>query len=268
MLMRLPCRSWNDRRGVAALEFALVFPLMIALLFGVYELSEPMIIYQEVYAAAHSIPASASSIAVQADGSTSLTYAQVQFEASTIFAEIPALRAGQQGQGGLTGVTISSVVFEPTTAGCTPSASNRCSYTPNVAWSVAYTGGDSGLNPYEVLLGQGDCQPPEQAGPANGPIGSLPTLNVTTNAAAWPAPILVVDVFLGYQPLLLTYTKTPIEFLAIGYWPVRSVKASSVDANGNATPLRPDQQYTTLTGLSGAPTGSYCVNPDYPESGT
>lgn len=42
----------RDRRGVAALEFALVFPLMLALLFGVYELSEPMMIYQEVYGVA------------------------------------------------------------------------------------------------------------------------------------------------------------------------------------------------------------------------
>jgi hypothetical protein len=96
----------------------------------------------------------------------------------------------------------------------------------------------------------------------------LPTLQVTTNATAWPDPILVVDVAVGYQPLLLTYTKTPIEFLAIGFWPVRSVKAASVDANGNATPLKPDQQYTTLTGLQTAPAGSYCVNPNYAEPST
>jgi hypothetical protein len=258
----------RDRRGVAALEFALVFPLMLALLFGVYELSEPMMIYQEVYAAAHSIPASASSVAVQGDGSTSLTYAQVQFEASTIFAEIPALRSGQQAYGSSDLVTISSVVFEPTSLTCPESVNPKCDYVPNVVWSVAYTGGDSGLHPFEALLGQNDCQPPPQVAPGNVPPGFLPTLNVTTNATAWPDPILVVDVAVGYQPLLLTYTKTPIEFLAIGFWPVRSVKAASVDANGNATPLKPDQQYTTLTGFQNAPAGSYCVNPNYAEPST
>ncbi|HQT83711.1 MULTISPECIES: TadE/TadG family type IV pilus assembly protein [unclassified Acidiphilium] len=267
----------DDHRGVAALEFALVLPLMLALVFGVYELSEPMIINQEVYAAAHSIAASASSLAVQADGSTSLTYAQVQFEASTIFAEIPALRAGQQGYGaGDTGVTISAVVFEPTTTGCVPGSGVTCNYTANVVWSVAYTGGDSGLVPYEGLLGQRGCQALGQTPPAGDPLGTtpsaalatLPTQGVTTNATSWPDPILVVDASVKYQPLLLTYTKTPFYLLAIGFWPVRSVKAASVDANGNATPLLADQQYTTLTGLQNAPSGSYCVNPNYAEPGT
>jgi Flp pilus assembly protein TadG len=267
--MLRPPRILRDRRAVAALEFALVLPLMLALLFGVYELSEPMMINQEVYAAAHSIAASASSLAVQADGSTSLTYAQVQFEASTIFAEIPALRAHQQGYGtGDTGVTISAVVFEPTTAGCVPSPGITCNYTANVAWSVAYTGGDSGLVPYEALLGQSDCQTLVQTPPGGGPLGTVPTLDVTTNATSWPDPILAVNVFIKYRPLLLTYTKTPFDLTAIGFWPVRSVKAASVDASGNATPLLPDQQYTTLTGLQNAPGGSYCVNPNYAEPAT
>jgi Flp pilus assembly protein TadG len=256
----------HDLRGVAALEFALVLPLMLALLFGVYELSEPMIINQEVYDAAHSIAASASSLAVQADGSTSLTYAQVQFEASTIFAEIPALRAGHQGHGaGDTGVTVSAVVFEPTTSGCVPGPGITCTYTANVVWSVAYTGGDSGLVPYQALLGSGDCQPLVQTPPGGDSLTTLPTQDVTTNATSWPDPILVVGAFVKYQPLLLSYTKSPFSLQAVGFWPVRSVKAASVDASGNATPLKPDQQYTTLTGLLNAPSGSYCVNPNYAE---
>ncbi len=263
--MRMRYRGRGDRRGVAALEFALVLPLMIALLFGVYELSEPMIIYQEVYAAAHSIPASASIAAVQADGSTALSYAQVQFAESTIFAEIPALRAGQQTNRSGDGVVMSSVVFEPSPSSCVASATSPCTYNAYVVWSVAYTGGDSGIPFYQITR---PCGLTTQVAAGNTTPGDLPTLGVSTRAAAWPDPILVVDVFFSYQPLLLTYTKTPIEFLASGFWPVRSVKAASIDANGNATPLQPDQQYTTLNGLSGAPTSSYCVNSNYPESGT
>jgi Flp pilus assembly protein TadG len=255
----------RDRRGVAALEFALVFPLMLALLFGVYELSEPMMIYQEVYAAAHSIPASASSIAVQADGSTSLSYAEIQLEESLIFAEIPALRSGQQANTAGDGVTMSSVVFEPNPATCVASASNPCNYDAYVVWSVSYTGGDSGLPFYEV---QRLCGRVTQVAAGNDTPGDLPILGVTTNATTWPDPILVVDFFLDYQPLLLSYTKTPILFSASGFWPVRSVKAASVDAGGNATALLPDQQYTSLTGTSHAPAGSYCVNANYAEPGT
>lgn len=254
----------RDHQGVAALEFALVLPLLIVLVFGVYELSEPMILYQEVYSAAHSIPSSASSLAVQADASTSLTYAQVQFEASAIFAEIPALRAGLQN--GAKSVTISSVVFEPTNSTCETAATKLCFYKPNVVWSVAYTGGDSGMT-FEPKLRH--CGILQQTNPGQGTVGdltSLPTLKVTwpDPALAPPDPILVVDVHLRYQPLLLRFTRTPIDFWATGYWPVRSVKASTVGTDGSAVPLRSDQQYTTLTGLSGAPPGSYCVNGNYP----
>lgn len=255
----------DDRRGVAALEFALVLPLMIALLFGVYELSEPMMIYQEIYAAAHSIPASASIAAVHADGSTALSYSQVEFAESTIFAEIPALRSGQQTNTAGDGVVMSSVVFKPNPSTCVASAASPCNYDAYVVWSVAYTGGDSGRSFNQTTR---PCGLTTQVAAGNTTPGDLPTLGVSTRATAWPDPILVVDVFFSYEPLLLTYTKTPIEFLASGFWPVRSVKAASVDANGNATPLLPDQQYTVLTGLGGAPTSSYCVNPNYPESGT
>ncbi|WP_427953868.1 TadE/TadG family type IV pilus assembly protein [Acidiphilium sp.] len=255
----------GDRRGVAALEFALVLPLMIALLFGVYELSEPMIIDQQVYAAAHSIPASASIAAVQGDGSTSLTYAQVQFAESTIFAEIPALRSGQEAHASSDSVTMSSVVFEPNPSTCVASVSSPCNYNAYVAWSVAYTGGDSREAFNQVTR---PCGIVTQVPAGDTAPGTLPTLGVSTEATAWPDPILVVDVAFSYQPLLLTYTKTPIVFAASGLWPVRSVKAASVDASGNATRLLPDQQYTTITGLGSAPTSSYCVNPNYSESGT
>ncbi|MDD2877095.1 MAG: pilus assembly protein [Acidiphilium sp.] len=243
----------HDSHGVAALEFALILPLMITLIFGVYELSEPMIIYQEVFSAAHSIPASASSLAVQGDGSTALTYAQVQFEASTIFAEIPALRAGLQSTA-TDSVTISSVVFEPIAANCVPSQTNLCSFTPNVVWSVAYTGNNfNGV--YRPCGGSILTMPGDTV---SGDLSELPIQQITYA----PDPILVVDVHVQYRPLLLAFTKTPIDFWATGYWPVRSVKAATV-ANGTSVPLKPDQQYTTLA-MTGTPNGT-CENTAYPE---
>lgn len=258
VIRRTSQRLSNDNQGVAALEFALVLPLMIALVFGVYELSEPMIIYQQVYSAAHSIPASASSIAVQGDGSTTLTYAQVQFEESTIFAEIPALRNGAQNGGGNDSVTISSIVFEPK-EDCAPNA--PCNYSANVVWSVAYTGGNSPITFKRLPLPCGVLQP---VAPNVGLADTLQT--VSTNTSAWPDPILVANVTVDYHPLLLSIPQTNIiPFSASGYWPVRSVKAVSVN-DGNTTRLLPDQQYTTLTGTNGAPAGSFCVNSSYPET--
>lgn len=149
-----------DRRSVAALEFALVAPLLVALLFGVYDLSEALIIYEEVYAAGHSMVASITNEAVQSDGSNSLTYSEVQQGESLIWGEIPSLRADYQD--GVKSVTVSSIVFEPLIAACTaanvyaaanatPPTTNPCAqtpvgtnYIPVVVWSIAYAGGDSG----------------------------------------------------------------------------------------------------------------------------
>jgi len=145
-------RFFKQKRSVAALEFCLVAPVLVVLFFGVYDLSSALITYEEVYAAAHSMAASISNEAVQSDGTNSLTYTEVQQGASILWGEIPALRSGLQN--GTKSVTISSIVFENTSASCTPTVNTtsgsvtttgtRCNYVPVVVWSVAYMGGDSG----------------------------------------------------------------------------------------------------------------------------
>jgi hypothetical protein len=146
-----------DRRSVAALEFVLVAPLLVALLFGVYDISSALIFYQEVYNAAHSIAASVSNMAVQSDGTTVLTYSQVQQVESELWGQMPSLRSDFQD--GMKSITVSSIVFEPANASCNaaavaaaaaakPPGPNPClnapGYVPVVVWSVAYAGGDSG----------------------------------------------------------------------------------------------------------------------------
>jgi Flp pilus assembly protein TadG len=147
------------------MEFAIVATPLVILMLGVYELCNAAIVYEEVQNAAHSIPASASNLAVQSDtGATALTYQQIQLAASQIWAEIPELRTGLQN--GTYSVTVTSVTFIPTlppapaktqatqpSSSCTPSNSPQqlCNYTPTVVWSVAYTGGASSRAPATVL---------------------------------------------------------------------------------------------------------------------
>ena len=78
----------TDRRGAAAIEFAIIAPVLITLTIGVFDISRALTLQQEVYNAAHTIPTSASSMAVQPDKSTSLTVTQVQQALSGIYAEI------------------------------------------------------------------------------------------------------------------------------------------------------------------------------------
>jgi Flp pilus assembly protein TadG len=142
--LRRAAKFLAGRRALAALEFVLVAPVLVSLLYGVYDISQAMIVYQEVYNSAHSIVASSTNLAVNVStNATSLTYNQIQEAESEIWGQIPTLRGDYQN--GTKSVTISSVVFEPTftTATCTTGSATTPCYVPVVVWSVAYAGGNA-----------------------------------------------------------------------------------------------------------------------------
>jgi Flp pilus assembly protein TadG len=288
----------RDTRSTAAMEFALIAPTIVAILLGVYEICNAAIVYEEVQNAAHAIPASASNLAVQATGATSLTYAQIQLAQSEIWGEIPQLRNGLQN--GTVSVTITSVTFLKTVLACTPSKTVTCVYTPTVVWSVAYAGGKSsrsfgatyrsctgapGGGQSNATLAAGVVpggltnDAPQSAGIAtstattwtNGDLTALPTFTVADPDPYWapPSPILVVDVHLKYKPLFGLFFGTGIDFYGTGFFPVRSVATSSVSANGTATAQTLSQQFTTLVDdatdaannvIPSATSGTYCIN--------
>ena len=208
------------RRGIAAMEFALVAPVFFVMVIGVSDLSEAMIVQQQVYNAAHMIPISASSLAVQPDKSTALTATQVQQTLSAIFAAIPRLRNGSLT--GQTSVTMSSVTFIQADSACNP-AKATCAMVPRVVWSVPYVD-PPGRNPNNGNSFQSVTRPCMQLGQVSPTQGSgsdlttLPTANVTN-----PDPILVVDVHYQFTPNFFKFITGPIDFWASGYWSVRSV---------------------------------------------
>jgi len=321
----------RDERSSVALEFALVAPILVILFFAFYDISDAMITYEEVFNAARVISSSVTNISVQgADASTKLYYGQIQLEASAIFAQIPTIRSGFHN--GIKSITISSVNFEEkaTTPACTPGV--NCVYLPFVVWSVAYAGppaADSGLSFTGTLrscatdttingvtslnVNSALAQTAPNAGQASD-LTSLRTLYVTnqtyntsgTQYPAAPDPIIVVDVHYQYVPLFNLFVKSPIDFWANGYWPLRSVQTTELNTATNTfTPLQPDQQYTQIvatpttengaftgytivggtntngqlsggqvypptSGLSGAspPTSTYCISPYYAEPST
>jgi Flp pilus assembly protein TadG len=190
-------RFRRDRRSTAALEFAFIAPILVALLLGTYEIANAALIYEEVQNAAHAIPASVSDLAVQGDGSTTLTYAQIQLAASEIWEDMPELRRGFQD--GTKSITISSVTFIPTLppssttataanqATCTPSKSSNvtCTYTPTVIWSVAYVGGDSGRSFSQSVIRS--CT----GKPSLGSQSNATVLNTTSTASQTPFAAVV-----------------------------------------------------------------------------
>lgn len=274
----------GDRRSTAALEFALIAPILILLFFGVYDISDAMLTYQEVFTAARTIAASASNISVQgSNGATKLYYGQVQLEASGIFADMPTVRDGFHV--GIKSITISSIDFEVAANQTSCTLGVSCNYNAYVVWSAAYAGppspaaasftpalrscatetisnGVATLNAASAL---------SQVGPSAGAPGDLTTIRTAkvTTPDVYPAPpdpIIVVDVHYQYVPVFNLFIKKPVDFWANGYWPLRSVQATQLtDVNGTETftAVATDQQFTGLvatgtTAANGATT--YAIN--------
>jgi len=296
-------RRWpglaGDKSSVAALEFAIVLPLMLVLLAGVYDLSEAVIIRAEVYAAAQTMAASASNLATApSDGSTALYYDQVQEVESTIWGLVPSLASGQKVPTPIS-VTISSIFFFPNTAqSCTYKGSVSCKYWAEMAWSESYTGTGTGAT-FDYLTPQAavasECgsivrdQSNQVATTANltgtQNVSEFRTLNLSNDlttvspnsylaTAPGIPPMLAVSIEFTYKPLFGVFITGPLTFWVDSYFPVRSVKTEPGAQAGQAYAEPLAFQYTTLIGnpaagvttanLSGSDvnTSAVCVNPN------
>jgi hypothetical protein len=130
-------------RGVAALEFALVAPVMAIMFFGTLDICRAYLAWQEVNNAAEAIVQAAEKLSITANSpTTQLTAAQMQAAMSTIYVEMPGLDYGKGdgllGAGQFTAI-LSEVDFVPlcnTTTNCPPQ-------TPQTLWSSWLTEGVS-----------------------------------------------------------------------------------------------------------------------------
>jgi hypothetical protein len=209
-------RRCAARRGVAAMEFALIAPVMLLLVFGTLDLGRALIAWQQVNYAAEAVVQAAEKLSV-VNGTMAnpavLTDEQMQAAMSTIYVEMPGLNKGRGngllGHGGY-GVTLSEVVYTPTcntTTGCG-------TQTPYTYWSSYLQEGYGRLNkPPAVTI-----MPPERPCdkldtetflPAN-TTESLqlttivaPLSNVTVAGSPTPLPMspqLVADVSFTFVP--------------------------------------------------------------------
>ena len=212
---------------MVAVEFALVVPTLVLLIIGAFDIAKVMILYEQVENAAHTIPVTASNLAVQADFSTSLTVDQVQQALSAMFAEIPWIRSGNET--GTRSVTMSSVTFIQTVPTCLPSATVACAAKPNVAWSVSYNRTWSGSPTDPNAAGFTNvvraCGVLNQTLPTAGSVADLTSLR--TASVVNPTPILVVDVHYRYTPVFFNFVTGPVDLWASSYWPVRSAASNT-----------------------------------------
>lgn len=200
------------RSGVAALEFALLAPVLLSTLAGLYDLTTAFIAWKHVALAAQAIAEISTSLAATATSTNQLNLTQANQATSAVYAYLPdTLNPTPPAFG----VTLSSIVMVPTVATCISS----CTYTAHVAWSGNYQG-SAPHRPCDAKAGVSSM--------SFVPDGSSPTPNtLPTDLQSAPLPILIVDVNYTFSPLFYTFITGPIQMSQSAYFSPRIGLASN-----------------------------------------
>jgi Flp pilus assembly protein TadG len=211
-LMKLgTMRRLKSRNGVAALEFALLAPIMVATAGGLYDLTTAFIAWKRVAMAAQAIDEMATSMAATATATNQLNVSQAAVASSAVYAYLPNILSAAAPA---FGVTLSSIAMVPTVAGCTIG----CSYTAHVAWSGVFQGSAS-KRPCDARAGVSAL--------SFVPDGSNPTANtLPTDIQSAAAPLLVVDVNYTFRPVFFMYLTSSIQMTQSAYLSPRTGLAS------------------------------------------
>ena len=201
-------RRQRARGGVAAIEFALVAPLMVVSCAGLYDLTTGFLAWQRLNLATLAIAQIATAMAAGSTVTNTLSLAQAQTASSAIYAYLPDTLSAAPSS---FSVTLSSVVMLPAVPGCV----SNCTYTAHVAWTGVYQGTPSPSleRPCDASGGSALNSVPDTASPSP---GTLPADVYSV------APLLVVDVTYTFRPLFLTMFSGDVLMRRPVYFPARA----------------------------------------------
>jgi len=215
------------RAAVAAMEFAILAPVMALLLIGVFDLGKAAILWEQVWSASRSISESASTLAIQPDGTTSLTQNQAQQALSLVFAESPWIASNIET--GPRSAVLTSVSYSPSVAGCT----TQCSYVAVVEWSKYYQCSAGTICKVAFKPDLRPCVTLTQVR-AGGPrsLTTVPTRELSEalqrQNVTQPDPFLIADVRYTFKPWFYNLFTGDIALWASSFWPVRIVQSAAV----------------------------------------
>ena len=187
-----PIRSFpSSTKGVAAVEFAMIAPILVLMGLATADITFGQNAGRRVQMAAQEVGAIATSLAVKSDGVNALSGADATTATQAAYVLL-------QGSSDITpppfGIALTSVVMTPNQNPC---PNGGCTYSPHVAWTGAFGGS---LAPLLIRA----CDIPNQ-GPA---LGSAPD-DAPSSPSTLPAdvftaaPLLVVDITYQYRPQFL-----------------------------------------------------------------
>ncbi|WP_167858615.1 TadE/TadG family type IV pilus assembly protein [Methylobacterium nonmethylotrophicum] len=182
----------SDRGAVAALEFALVFPFLVALTGGAFE-------YARFIRQARLIAEAASGVAgiIAMNVSSSIASADLHYANDAVMLIFPqvladaALRKVAWNSDIL--ISMAGISFSPTVAGCTAS----CTYKAKVAW----TGGDKQRACGASLAAALDTANPD---PATLPASLFTPVANPQGTSSPPSFVIVADLSFNWTPFLFS----------------------------------------------------------------
>jgi hypothetical protein len=189
-------RAYVRRRGVVALEFAMITPVLITMVLGTWDTARALIVWQETLAAAEWIAFTAQTLAVQPDLSTNLRPQDATLAMTTLYGAMPKIRQGLYP--GVYSVTLSGIYFGPSGG----------IVTANLIWSVPLTVGTSPPMISNVTRTCGNPITQVNTWPEN-----QTNLQVVATQGVTLAPTIVVaDVHYQYTPTFFNFITGPIDF--------------------------------------------------------
>jgi Flp pilus assembly protein TadG len=195
----------RSRGGLAAVEFALVAPVLVTLCAGLYDLTSAFLAWQRVNMAALEI-AQITTYEAAANNNANmniLNIAETQTATSAIYAYLPDTLTAPTAS---FGVVVTSVVVTLQNPACTSS----CSYIPNVAWSGRFQGGAGTMR----VCGA------SALGWVADIVASSPTTLPTD--LQQPQPLVVVDVYYTFKPMFFTFITGNIVMMRSAYFSPRT----------------------------------------------
>lgn len=195
-------RLGRDRRGVAALEFALLAPVLIVIAVSLTDVTNAVITWWQLSSAAGAIARIATTYAATLNNTNILSTTQATTASTALFGVIPRLISAPATQ---YGVTLSSIVMTPTVPSCT----SHCTYVANVAWTAVLQGSSS-KRPCGTLASVPDGTPSDKR-----------TLAADAFSAA---PVLVVDVTYDFTPIFTNLFGAGASFMETAYMAARAGK--------------------------------------------
>ena len=234
---RQPAGLAQARRAVVIVEFALMMPLFLVLILGVYDAAALLIVERRLAVAASEVAEIGTNLAIQPDNTNHLSLGYNGTATGTIFSTITTpfayFPARLTDSSRTYSITLSSISMQPTQNGCT----SACSYEGYVAWTMAISNNEPNDSAYPVMqnvnLDFSQERPCSQALTAAAPNpSSVPNtpnavaLRELTAGVLTSEALIVADVSTTYKPMFLSlitlrFITGPVSLFRSGFMPPR-----------------------------------------------